>query len=312
MWRLLALGVCLGLALLGCEVRREIVARERTAAGGASGGTAAGAEGGAGVGGELARDPPRFANPTPVDDLNDPDAKDQDPSLTGDQLEIFFFSDRSGSEDIWTATREAPEASWDPPVPVPELNSDSIEQNPTISRDGLRIWFYSRREPLGIYFAERPSRGEPFGAPEPLPIESPTSEGFPIAPSLDVAELRMAISIGNADLRDLYEIVRPSLAGSWGPPALLSGVNSDLADSTPFLIDDGRELLFHSGRAGAGDLFWAYREAPGLPVVRVEPLDDLNDPATFDSHPHLTVDRRHVYWGSDRSGNTDIYVAEAR
>jgi hypothetical protein len=87
-----------------------------------------------------------------------------------------------------------------------------------------------------------------------------------------MSELRMAVSIGEANSRDLYELVRPSASGSWGEAALLSGVNSDdRAESTPFLIEEGRELLFHSGRSGAGDLYWAYREAPGLAFVHVEP-----------------------------------------
>jgi hypothetical protein len=198
-------------------------------------------------------------------------------------------------------------------VPVDELNSPENEQNPTISRDGLRIWFYSRREPLGIYFAERQARDEPFTAPQPLPIDAGSDpDAFPIGPSVDVSELRMAVSIGNGATRDLYEIVRASPTGTWGDPAPLSGANSEgYADSTPFLIDDGREMLFHSGRSGSGDLFWAQRSAPGLPFTEVAPLSDVNDAIGFDSHPHLTVDRRWLYFGSDRDGNTDIYIAAA-
>ena len=192
-----------------------------------------------------------------------------------------------------------------------ELNSEDTEQNPAISRDGLRIWFSSSREPPGLYFATRAHRDEPFAAPEPIAIDVGDTTGFVIAPSVDVAELRMAISLGVSDSRDLYEVVRPSLTASWGDPALLSGVNTDRAESTPFLIDDGRELLFHSGRSGAGDLFWAYRESPGLPAVHIEPLSEVNDPVGFDSHPHMTSNRARLYFGSDRGGNTDIYMAEA-
>jgi Tol biopolymer transport system component len=121
----------------------------------------------------------------------------------------------------------------------------------------------------------------------------------------------MAVSIGTAESRDLYELVRPSLTASWGEPALVPGVNFDGADSTPFLVDDGRELLFQSGRLGLGDLFWAYRESPGVAITRVEPLGEINDPIGFESHPHLTVDRKRLYFGSDRDGNTEIYVADS-
>ncbi len=315
MWRPHALIGCIALSLVGgaCEEHGEVIARELTGDAGAhSGGEAGthGGEAGASTGGAPEVERPQFASPAPLDALNDPDAKDQDPTLTDDELEIFFFSDRSGNEDIWRATRESVDVAWDPPVLVPELNSDKLDQNPAISRDGLRIWFSSSREPPGIYQASRPNREEPFGAPELIPIDSGDPDDFVIAPSVDLTELRMAVSIGTGASRDLYELARPSLTGSWGPPALLPGVNGTNAESTPFLIDDGREFLFISGRSGGGDLYWAYRASPGLPVTRVEPLTEVNDPVAFESHPHLTSDRARLYFGSDRGGNTDIYVAE--
>lgn len=313
-----------------CEETSEIVARERAATddspsdGGAFGGESGdgdsnsgdgdgdsnSGDGGSPSGGTPGVERPIFAAPVPVVELNDPDAKDQDPSLTSDQLEIFFFSERGGDPDIWMAKRVALDADWDSPVPVVELNSPEAEQNPTISRDGLRMWYYSSREPLGIYFAQRESRSATFGTPEHIPI-SGDAEGFAIAPAIDITELRMAVSIGEGDSRDLYEVVRASPTATWGDAAALSGVNSgDYAESTPFLIDEGREVLFHSGRSGGGDLFWAYREAPGLPFTQVAPITEANDPASFETHPHLTTDRRWLYFGSDRSGNTDIYLAE--
>lgn len=304
------------LALFGsaCERQSEIVARERTSTGGAlaGGGGAGGASGGsATTGGASSFGRPLLAPPSPVSGLNDPLAKDQDPTLTEDQLEIFFFSDRDGKSDIWTSTRRSSDADWEPPVPVPELNSAEDEQNPAISYDGLSIWFFSKRGPSGIYVARRATRMAPFDDPELVPVNSGEDpDAFPIAPSVDAAELRMALSIGASTTRDLYEMVRPSTVGSWGEPALLLGINGDHVDSTPFLVGDGREMLFHSGRSGSGDLFWAHRASPGLPFTQVEPLSELNDPGAFESHPHLTSDRRWLYFGSDRTGNTDIYVAE--
>lgn len=313
MWQLNTLTACIAVVLWGCGERAEIVARERSSSVGGDQGDGDG-DGAGGDGGQGSGDPgpPRFSAPSSIVELNDPEAKDQDPTVTEDQLEIFFFSDRNGEPDIWRSTRDAVNAPWEPPQQVAELNSVDVEQNPAISRDGLRIWYYSRRDPAGVYFAERPTRSEPFAEPEALTISAPGSDGLVIAPSVDASELRMAVSIGEATSRDIYEMVRPSLSGSWGEAVLVSGANSDNSESTPFLIEDGSELLFHSGRTGAGDLFWAYREAPGLAFTHVEPLSDVNDPAAFESHPHLTADRRWLYFGSDRGGNTDIYVAEAR
>lgn len=309
-----SLAACFALVLWGCGERSEVVARERLESmGGASdGGNTGGGDGSGGDEGMSAPPAPRFFPPSSVVELNDPEAKDQDPTLTEDQLEIFFFSDRSGNADIWRSVRADGEAPWEPPVVVAELNSAEIEQNPAISRDGLRIWFYSRREPLGIYYAQRPTRGESFGVPERVVINAPGSDGLVIAPSVDASELRMAVSIGEAVSRDLFELVRPSIAGSWGDAVPLSGVNSDHTESTPFFVDDGREMFFQSGRSGEGDLYWSYREAPGLAFTHVELLLDVNDSMAFESHPHFTADRRWLYFGSDRSGVTDIYAAEVR
>ena len=292
-----------------CGDRSEVIARQRQPSGGAagSGGDAAGRGGDGGEPDGVRR--PVFETPTAVAELNDPDAKDQDPTLTEDLLEIFFFSDRDGDEDIWTARRTSLDDPWDPPTPVVELNSDVVEESPAISRDGLRIWYYSRRDPPGIWYAWRDTRDAAWSDPVSIPVQVQEPEGVVIAPSLDDVELRMAFSVGTGVSRDIFEMVRTSWEAPWGYPAPVAGLNADSADSTPFLIDDGSEMLLSSGRAGQGDLFWAYRITPAQPVERIEPLDEINDPVSFESHPHLSVDRSVVFFGSTRSGNTDLYEA---
>jgi hypothetical protein len=286
---------------LGCD---EMQIRVGEALGGAGGES--------GLGGAGVTEGPRFYPPTAISELNDPDAKDQDPTLTADLLEIFFFSDRLGGADIWTSRRTATHARWTEPRLVSELSSEDLDMNPWISRDGLHIWFYSSREPIGIWTATRARRDVPFSAPLPVPITVPEITDLAIGPSLDPGLLRMAISIGLEDSRDIYEVVRPSWDSEWGAPAKVAGLSGDAADSTPFLVDDGREILLASGRTGQGDLFWAYRPELGAAVEQVVALDDLNDPEAFESHPHWAVDRSEIYFGSDRSGGTDLFVAAKR
>ena len=214
------LGVGLVGAVVGavaCEDRGEIIARYREPTAAGAGGETSDAGGAAGAAGEGPRRPV-FEAPTAVDELNDPDAKDQDPSLTADLLEILFFSDRGGDEDLWTSTRATRDAPWQPPTAVVELNSDSPEQSPAISRDGLRLWFYSRREPPGIWYSERASRSEPWSEPVAIPIDVQEPEGVVIAPALDELELRMAVSVGTGTSRDIYETVRASWEAPWGEP----------------------------------------------------------------------------------------------
>jgi hypothetical protein len=306
-WPAFLAGGLLVLGMASCSERAEVIARQRQPAGGGHGGDTTVAGGRGGVDDEVRR--PVFAAPTPIEELNDPDAKDQDPTLTEDLCEILFFSDRGGNDDIWTSRRDRVDDPWEPPTPVAELNSDSFEQSPAISRDGLRLWYYSRRDPPGIWFSARETREATWSEPIPIPIEVDEPEGVVIAPALDDVELRMAVSVGTSSSRDIYEMVRQSWAAPWGDPAPVAGLNVDTADSTPFLIDDGSEILLSSGRSGAGDLFWGYRVTPALAVERVEALVELNDEVGFESHPHLAVDRTVIFFGSNRTGNTDIYQA---
>src|SRR4051812_28768819 len=66
-----------------------------------------------------------WSTPVQITELADPDGAD-DPSLTGDLLEIYFGSDRAGSmttgaaplEDIWVAKRASPTDPWGAPTNV--------------------------------------------------------------------------------------------------------------------------------------------------------------------------------------------------
>ena len=53
--------------------------------------------------------------------INDPDDEDDDPTLTADQLELYFASYReqsSGQDDLFVARRETTDHEWDVPLPV--------------------------------------------------------------------------------------------------------------------------------------------------------------------------------------------------
>ena len=89
--------------------------------------------------------PPRFTPPVLVAALSDPDAIDEDPTFTGDLLELFFMSNRAGGRDIWTSRRATAADPWQPPTRVGELDSVDSDWAPAVSLDGLRIWFASDR-----------------------------------------------------------------------------------------------------------------------------------------------------------------------
>jgi hypothetical protein len=112
-----------------------------------------------------------FGNARPVPELNSPQ-EDQRPSIRFDGLEIFFFSNRSGSMvdalkspsfDIWVATRNSPNDGWDTPVNLGSVvNTGGAEQMPYISPDARTLYFASDRPGgcggLDLYMTTRTKR----------------------------------------------------------------------------------------------------------------------------------------------------------
>lgn|SRR5262245_3188495 len=83
-----------------------------------------------------------------IPELNSP-AGDQRPTISHDGKEIFFHSNRVGSTaglaDIWTSTRPTLFDPWVTPTNVTEINSPSVDAQPTLSSDGETLIFNSNR-----------------------------------------------------------------------------------------------------------------------------------------------------------------------
>ena len=256
---------------------------------------------------------PRFGPATPVSELNVPDAKDEDITLTGDLLEIFFLSERSGTRELWTSTRASRSEPWAPPRLVTELNTDLSEITPSVSADGLRIWFYSGKAPDGIWSATRASRSAPWQPAQPLSeLILPAGTTLVIGPSLDESEKMLALAIlGASDAGwDLYFSTRASTGAPFTALAPIPGVNGPANEHDPFLVDAGRDLFFSSTRAGEGDLFFARRAQPDGAFGAVLALDELNTATFLESDPFVSEDKSTIFFASTRSGVADIYQAE--
>ena len=90
------------------------------------------------------------------------------PSLTADECEMFFHSDRpegsAGRKDLWVATRPHPSAPWKSPRNLEEINSTAAETQPSVSADGLTLWWTNRTKGE-IWQASRETRKDRFGTP---------------------------------------------------------------------------------------------------------------------------------------------------
>lgn len=91
------------------------------------------------------------------------DRRDTRIFIRRDGLEAFVTSDRSGTLDIWTSTRESLSDQWTVPLvdlPSP-VNSACEDGSPWLSRDGTTLYFFSSRADSGcgtrdIWYTTRP------------------------------------------------------------------------------------------------------------------------------------------------------------
>jgi hypothetical protein len=262
---------------------------------------------------------PRFSPPTLVAALSDGDAIDEDPTFTGDLLELFFMSTRAGGRDVWTSRRASADDPWQPPVRVGELDSPDSDWAPAVSLDGLRIWFATDRATVGrgqIWQARRASRADAWDAPAPVAELASGSVDF--APAVDATETTLYFSsdranpgagTGGADF-DIYASTRPGVGAGWGWPAPVAGIAGNADEYDPFVAQGGLVVFFTSMRSGMGDIYWSSRRSLAEPFAPPAPLEDLNSTA-YDSDSTLSPDLGYMMFSSTRSGNAEIYETTA-
>jgi Tol biopolymer transport system component len=98
------------------------------------------------------------------------------PHISADGLTLYFASTRPGFgvRDLWVATRLSTSDPFGPPLNMgPVVNSTSAEHGPSVSSDGLTMFFQSER-PGGIggvdlWYTTRSSLSDPFGTPLLVP-----------------------------------------------------------------------------------------------------------------------------------------------
>ncbi len=74
------------------------------------------------------------------------EANDGHPNVRRDGLELFFYSDRQGDNDIYSASRRSTRRVWSTPVNLgSNVNSGASETRPSLSWDGTTLYFGSTR-----------------------------------------------------------------------------------------------------------------------------------------------------------------------
>jgi hypothetical protein len=266
--------------------------------------------------GEEAPRPYRFGKPIPRSELG-PQASDN-PTLTGDLLEIFFTSNRDNvSTDIWTARRASAAVPFGAPTLVSDANSPSFETSSAISSDGLTLWFGSDRPGglggIDIWAIQRPARDAAWSAPVNLTALNSPALDLPRPLGLHDRVMPLSSERDNAMVYWTYFSTHATAMDAFGAPAAIPELSfKDQSTVDAFLTDDGLTLFYSSSPpGGAGDLFVAWRRTTSDPFTLSVALDDLNTPTYAERDPWLSPDGQTFFFTSDRMGLLQIYEAPA-
>jgi hypothetical protein len=249
-----------------------------------------------------------FGQATQIDVLG----QAEDCTLTGDMLELFFVSARSGTEDVWVVTRATVGDAFGPPSLVQGVNTSATEATPEVSRDGLTLWVASDRAGslgMDVWITRRATRTSPWMAPVLVPELNSPQLDYPAA--IDGPELEVIVQSDRAGNTDLFFATRSDSGATWSTPASLAALNSTSTEFNAALDARARVLLFGSNRAGGQgslDLYIATRPDRMSAWSPPQGVAELNT-AFEDGDPWISDDGHDIFFASDRMGLQTLYHA---
>ncbi|WP_253157615.1 pre-peptidase C-terminal domain-containing protein [Stieleria tagensis] len=233
-----------------------------------------------------------FRDPINLGQAINTNLNDGGPTLSADGRQMYFHANRpdgSGALDLYVATREQLTDPFAAPSNLgPAINSPSLETAPSLSQDGLSLYFSSNR-PGGegfydLYVSHRASIDDSFGAP--INLSSGVNSGLSeFAPAISADGLTLFFQRRNDPSGfggdDLWMATRPSTTEMFGSAVNLgSAINTQAFEGGPVLTADSLALYFSSNRPGGSgqlDLYVSTRttidDAFGTPTVLTVPVN---------------------------------------
>jgi len=250
---------------------------------------------------------------------------DGTPCISADGLSLFFDSTRpggSGGEDLYVSARATIEEEWGPAVNLgPSVNSSVHDWGPSISTDGLELFFHAAGERGGvggydIWVTTRSATDEEWGEAVNLGpvVNSSVNDGGPCISADGLSLYFASMRSGGFGACDLWVTTRATKDDLWGEPVNLGPiVNSTYAEWGPCISPDGLTLFFDSGFGGGSprtggfgrsDLWVTRRASKDEPWGKPVNLGPIVNTAANEIRPSISSDGSTLYFSSTRPGGT--------
>jgi Tol biopolymer transport system component len=255
-----------------------------------------------------------------------------DPSISADGLELFFESRRPGGHgpaDIYVSRRASKDDPWGPCMNIgAPVNTAYYTQSPSISGDGLSLYFSSYIRPGGygsddLWVTTRASVSDPWGPPVNLGATVNTSS-YDWMPSISADDLTLYFMSGRAGGLggdDLWFTSRATKNDPWGSPVNLGAtINSSLNEACPDISADSRMLFFSDhmlgpfrpGGYGGQDMWVTTRATTNDPWGEPMNLGPVINSSDWEFSPNISGDGSTLYFASmppGGTGNADLWQA---
>ena len=198
----------------------------------------------------------KWSTPVPVESL-DSDFEDGTPSFTGDYKEVYFTRCEAGKREkkgckIMHSVRKG--EGWDPPKDLALLADSAIAAHPSISSDGLTLYFVSDMAGgvggKDIWYVTRDKVSSAWSKPINAgpDINTIGDEEFPYIRSNGMLYFASNGHIGMGGL-DIFKAV-PQSDGSWLVTNMKSPINSSADDFGITFQNNNEAGIFSSTRKG--------------------------------------------------------------
>jgi hypothetical protein len=245
------------------------------------------------------------------------------PCISADSLEIYFSERDHGPyrsiaqrSDIRVSRRQTKDDRWGFSVNLGTVvNSTADDLHPSISADGLSLYFSSNRAGgsglFDLWLTTRETKDSPWGNPVNLG-STLNSSGRDICPCIspDGLELYFSSNRDDSTVWKIWVAKRQTTDDPWGTPVSLgSNINSG-SESWPNLVFNGLMLFFSSDRSGgygSSDIWFTTRETTDGPWAEPRNLGPAINSSHAENGSTLSHNGSIFYFSSNRLAATVEY-----